>query len=46
MVECFLVRQQCQQAAGLTPVTRLKSSKQRPLGFGNCQQRTLADIVG
>jgi hypothetical protein len=46
MVECFLVRQQCQQAASLTPVTSLKSSKQPPIGFGNCQQRTLADIVG
>jgi hypothetical protein len=46
VVECFLICQQYQQPTGLMPVTRLKSLEQRSIGFGQCQQRTLADVIG
>jgi hypothetical protein len=44
--ECVLICQQYQQATGLTPVRRLKSSEQCAIEFGECLQGTLADVIG
>jgi hypothetical protein len=46
VVECFLIRQQYQEPTGLMPLTGLKSPEQRRIGFGKCQQGTLADVIG
>jgi hypothetical protein len=46
VVECVLICQQHQQATGLAPARRLKSSEQCAIEFRKCLQGTLADVVG